>query len=366
MAPRPCAMADLGRWPDEMNDRAFWREQRVLLTGHTGFKGAWLALWLQRLGAEVTGFSLAAQTQPCLFPLLDLGLASHIGDLRDPTAALEIVQLAQPTIVIHMAAMATVGEAYRDPVGAFETNALGTVRLLQAMRGAPALKAALIVTSDKVYANSETGRPFGEADRLGAADPYSASKAAAELVSASFRQSYFAGKGAQILTARAGNVVGGGDWAADRIVPDAWRAAKTQQNLRLRHPEAVRPWQHVLDALSGYLTYLQAAATRTVVPVSLNFGPASAEQLTVGEVASAVLAGLGSHRTCEVAPGPHAPEAQALVLDSSQAWKVLGWRARLSPQEAIQWAVDWYRGFDRSESARELCERQLDRYEALA
>ncbi|MEM0944639.1 MAG: CDP-glucose 4,6-dehydratase, partial [Pseudomonadota bacterium] len=269
---------------------AFWRGRRVLLTGHTGFKGAWAGAWLGRMGAEVTGFALAPQTQPALFEMLDFPGRSIIGDLRDPAAISQAVADADPEIVIHMAAQPLVRQSYADPVETYGTNVMGTVHLLEALKPAPAGR-ILVVTSDKVYENDETGRAFAEGDRLGGHDPYAASKAATEIVVASYRRSFFAEAGVALATARGGNVIGGGDFSADRLVPDIARALAAGRPVELRNPQATRPWQHVLDCLSGYLTYLEALPD---APAALNFGPADpADALSVAEVTGAMNAALG-------------------------------------------------------------------------
>ncbi|MDB5463805.1 MAG: CDP-glucose 4,6-dehydratase protein [Phenylobacterium sp.] len=236
-------------------DRAFWRGQRVLLTGHTGFKGSWAAVWLERLGAEVTGLALAPDQSPSLFELagVETLTRSLVVDLRDRAAVEAALAGRSFDLVLHMAAQPIVRTAIAEPVETFATNVMGTVHLLQALRVQAALKAALAITSDKVYANAETGRAFAEGDALGGKDPYSASKAATEIAVQSFAKSYFEPAGVPLATARGGNVIGGGDFSPDRIVADIVRAARAQQPVVLRHPEATRPWQHVLDCLAGYL-----------------------------------------------------------------------------------------------------------------
>jgi CDP-glucose 4,6-dehydratase len=239
----------------------FWAKRRVFLTGHTGFKGAWLSLWLREMGALVTGYSLAPHTSPSLFGLLGYEDGSVIGDVRDAAGLRAAMHAADPQVVIHMAAQALVRVSYRDPVETFATNVMGTVHLLQACREMRSLQCVLIVTSDKVYENSGEGAAFDEHDRLGGHDPYSNSKACTELVTGSFRDSFFK-DGPPVATARAGNVIGGGDWSSDRLIPDCVRALKSGMPVNLRYPDAVRPWQHVLEPLSGYLTLAQALVER--------------------------------------------------------------------------------------------------------
>ena len=350
-------------------DPSFWHGRRVLLTGHTGFKGAWTALWLKRMGAVVTGFALPPATDPSLWREVGDGvLASDIiGDLADRRAVADAVAAARPTIVLHMAAQALVRASYRDPVETFASNAMGTVHLLDALRGQEQVEAVLIVTTDKVYRNEDRGRDFVESDPLGGHDPYSASKAAAELVTASYANSFFAATdGARIATARAGNVIGGGDWSEDRLVPDVWRAARAGNPVALRHPQSTRPWQHVLEPVGGYLLYLEALAARRDVPRALNFGPDPAENATVAQVAEAMGDALGAGRMWIPDAAPSPPEMRLLSLDPTAARTALGWNPRLGSADAVRWSAQWYAARDRGEPSMALCQSQLDRYEALA
>lgn len=323
-------------------DPAFWRGRRVLVTGHTGFKGGWAVLWLRELGAQVTGFALPPETEPSLFAMLGAAAGTSIlGDLCDRAAVADAVARAAPEIVLHMAAQPLVRRGYAEPVETFAANTMGTVHLLDALRGAEGLRAVLVVTTDKVYENDETGRPFAESDRLGGHDPYAASKAATEIAAASFARSYFAPAGVRLATARGGNVIGGGDFAADRLIPDIVRAALAGQPVCLRNPAATRPWQHVLDGLCGYLVYLEALAARRDVPPALNFGPPAGEVLTVAQIADAMTAAMDMPGgwTPE-AGGPH--EMRALALDSGLAATALGWRGRIPPVDAIRLTAEWY------------------------
>jgi CDP-glucose 4,6-dehydratase len=344
----------------------FWRGRRVLLTGHTGFKGAWLQLMLAELGAEVTGLALAPATQPNLHDLLGAGERSRLGDIRDPPVVAAAFAACDPEVVIHMAAQALVRESYRDPVATFATNILGTVNVLQACRAARALRCAIVVTSDKVYANDGGGRAFAEDDRLGGHDPYSNSKACAELVTGSFRDSFFAA-GPALATVRAGNVIGGGDWSADRLIPDCVRALATGEPVRLRYPAAVRPWQHVLDPLSGYLA-LAAALARDPrsVPTAVNFGPDPASFSPVSAVVEAFSARFGGRPGWAPDPGEHPAEAQALTLSSQRAREALGWRPRLPLAEALAWTADWYRAHAAGEDMLRYSRTQLTAYRRLA
>jgi len=352
----------------DMTGHAFWRGRRVLLTGHTGFKGAWLLLWLERMGAEVTGLSLAPDTEPSLYTLLQpfAGHRSRIGDIRDPAVVGAAVNAARPQIVIHMAAQALVRRSYRQPAETFAANVMGTVHLLDALRGVDGVQAILVITTDKVYRNHEQGRAFVEDDPLGGHDPYSASKAATELAVASMAASFFAARGVAVATARAGNVIGGGDWAEDRLIPDLWRAVRAGEPLPLRYPRATRPWQHVLEPLSGYLAYIERLAGGDDVPPALNFGPPSDDVLTVAEIADAMFTAMQAPQSWVQADGANPDEAQTLSIDPALAMRTLGWRPRLQPAQALQWTADWYRAFDGGADARSLAASQIEAYEALA
>lgn len=326
----------------------FWRGRRVLLTGHTGFKGSWAALWLTRMDATVHGLSLAPESDPNPFDTLadQSAISSRIGDIRDPEIVRAAVAEAKPEIVIHMAAQALVRRSYREPAETFETNVTGTVNLLNALRDAPDLKAVLVITSDKVYENKEDGRAFRETDPLGGDDPYSASKAAAEIVTASMARSFFDDRNIPVATARAGNVVGGGDFSEDRLVPDLWRAGKSGIPVSLRYPRATRPWQHVLDPVCGYLLYLEKLAGGDCRQRALNFGPDNAETLTVSAVADRMMDALGTTRGWTQAEGEFPKEKQALTLDASLAAETIGWVPRLDMEKTVRWTADWYRTYN--------------------
>jgi CDP-glucose 4,6-dehydratase len=347
-------------------NREFWRGKRVLLTGHTGFKGAWAAIWLSRLGAQVTGLALPPDQHPSLFELagVDRLVQSRLVDLRNPDAVRAEVSAHAFDLALHMAAQPIVRAAIEDPIGAFDTNVMGTAHLLQALRDQSALKAVLVVTTDKVYANAETGRAFVETDALGGKDPYSASKAAAELVTASFARSYFDRAGVPVATARGGNVIGGGDFSRDRLTADIVRAARAGETVVLRHPEATRPWQHVLDCLAGYLTYLQALAERPDAPRALNFGPrAGGPEVTVGELATLGIEALGA-KPWRHDPDPGSLEARALAIDAALAAEVLGFASRLDAPQAVALTMDWYRRQAAGEAALDLCRAEIAGYEA--
>ena len=346
-------------------DRGFWRGKRVLLTGHTGFKGSWAAIWLSRLGVEVTGLALPPDQTPSLFEQADVAglLESHFIDLRDADAVAALVGGHSYDLVLHMAAQPIVRTSIEDPIGTFASNVMGTAHLLQALRGQTRLQAVLTITSDKVYANAETGRAFTESDALGGKDPYSASKAAAEIVTQSFARSYFDKAGVPVATARGGNVIGGGDYSRDRLVADIVRAARAQETVGLRHPESTRPWQHVLDCLAGYLAHLQALATDPATPRALNFGPRPGGPLvTVGELATLGVEALGG-QPWRHEPDPNSIEAKALAIDATLAMRVLGFESRLDAPQAVALTMGWYRRQADGEDALDLCREQITAYE---
>lgn len=347
-------------------DPAFWRGKRVLLTGHTGFKGSWAAIWLSQMGAQVTGLALAPDQSPSLFELSGVGglIDSHILDLRDQAAVAGLMKGRSFDVVLHMAAQPIVRTAIEEPVATFASNVMGTAHLLQALRAQPGLRAVLVVTSDKVYANAETGRAFAETDALGGKDPYSASKAATEIVVQSFAKSYFAPSGVPVATARGGNVIGGGDFSRDRIVADIVRAARGAEAVVLRHPEATRPWQHVLDCLAGYFTYARALATRPEAPRALNFGPRpGGPEVTVGELATLGVEALGGKPWVHE-PDPKSLEARSLAIDASLARQTLGFESRYDAPTAVALTMEWYRRQGAGEDALALCRTQIGDYEA--
>lgn len=346
---------------------AFWRGQRVLLTGHTGFKGGWAAIWLARMGATVTGLALDPDQNPSLFEQAGVGtlIESRIVDLRDLAAVKAALEGRQFDLVLHMAAQPIVRASIEDPVATFASNIMGTVQLLEALRAQTALKAVLVVTSDKVYANAETGRAFVEGDALGGKDPYSASKAAAEIVTESYARTFYAKAGVPLATARGGNVIGGGDYSRDRLTADIVRAAARQETTVLRHPESTRPWQHVLDCVAGYLTYLQALAETPSTPHAMNFGPKpGGAEITVGELATAALEALGA-KPWRHEPDPASIEARSLAIDASRARQVLGFESRLDAPTAVAWTMEWYGRQAHGGQALLLCHEQIERYETL-
>jgi len=338
----------------------------VLLTGHTGFKGAWMYLWLRTMGAEVTGYALEPSVEPNLWAIVGAGSRSIIDDIRDEGRVRGVVAEADPQVVIHMAAQALVRESYRDPLGTYGTNVMGTASVLQACRGAGSLQCVVVVTSDKVYENLGFGRPFVEDDRLGGHDPYSNSKACAELLTNSFRDSFF-GAGPPVASVRAGNVIGGGDWSADRLIPDCVRALTAGRPVTLRYPDAVRPWQHVLEPLSGYLALAQALVeTPDTAPRAVNFGPDPSAFCSVHEVVDAFSARFDGKPGWERDEGAHPTEARALTLSSALAERSLGWRPVLRIEESLSWTADWYRAHAAGENMLEVTGAQLAQYRERA
>jgi CDP-glucose 4,6-dehydratase len=362
---------------------SFWRGKRVFLTGHTGFKGSWLSLWLTRMGAEVTGFALAPPSQPSLFEKAEIASRVHslTGDVRDLAALKKAVAEAKPEIVIHMAAQALVRLSYREPVETYATNVMGTVHLLEAVRATPSVRAALVVTSDKCYENREWVWGYRENEPMGGHDPYSNSKGCAELVTAAYRSSFFsaaAGAGvASIASARAGNVIGGGDWAEDRLIPDCVRALLKGAPIQVRNPHSIRPWQHVLEPLSGYLALAEAMFTETSgtggrrYAEGWNFGPELSDARPVNWIADRMVERWGRGARWERVGGsadgkPEPHEAHYLKLDCSKAHAELNWTPRLRLDQTLDWIVDWYQKVQAGESALSVTLQQIERYESLA
>lgn len=348
-------------------DPAFWAGRRVLLTGHTGFKGSWAALWLSMLGAHVIGMALPSDTDPAPGSLLGvLGtIDEHLVDLRDRDAVDGAIRSLRPDIVLHMAAQALVRRSIRDPATTWATNVMGTLNLLEALLAHDIPAPVLVVTSDKVYRNDDSGRAFSEEDRLGGKDPYSTSKAACELLVASHRATWFQPRGIPLATVRGGNVIGGGDFSEDRIVPDIVRALRDDREVVLRHPEATRPWQHVLDCLCGYLVYLECLSRDPKTPATLNIGPDFSQEITVGEAVGILGNLLGGRLAWRHQEVPASIEARALRLDSRRARVLLGWENRLSSRTALSWTAEWYAAWLRKEDVERLGTQQISRFEAL-
>ena len=350
-----------------------WHGRSVFVTGHTGFKGSWLSLWLNRMGAEVHGYALDPNTDPSLFQVAQVAsvLAS---DMRADLANFDRLKLSlaqtRPEVIFHLAAQPLVRESYRDPLGTFATNVMGTANLLEASRGIDSIRAIVVITTDKVYLNDESGRPYSESDALGGRDPYSASKAAAEIVVSSYRSSFFSKEPKpHVATARAGNVIGGGDWAPDRLIPDCLRSFAEGNPVCLRYPAAVRPWQHVLEPLSGYLSLADHLLRPDggACAEAWNFGPDLADDVSVGDVVLALARIWGNGAKAELCPSQENPhEAALLSLDSSHARGKLDWTPRWSLMQALRETVVWQRRWIEGADMRVVCEEQIDSYVAAS
>ncbi len=346
--------------------RGFWDGRRVLVTGHTGFKGAWLALWLQQLGAHVTGLSLPPEDRQGVFSALSPWpeLDSHLADIRDRSAVEAIFAGGDPQTVFHLAGQSLVRRGYSDPLGTFEVNLLGTAHVLQACGRSPSLSEVVVVTSDKVYANVGDGRPFVESDPLGGADPYSSSKACAEMAVSSWREPLLR-QGALVATARAGNVIGGGDRAEDRLLPDLWRALEERRPLPLRYPAAIRAWQFVLEPLHGYLLLAEHLSAGREHPLTaVNFGPTPNSCRSVVEVVERVVA-IAGRGEWEALAGTPLPEAGVLRVDPTLASERLGWRPVLALDVALEWTVEWWRAAEAGEDMRKVATSQIEAYARL-
>jgi CDP-glucose 4,6-dehydratase len=345
-------------------DPAFWRGRRVLVTGHTGFKGAWLTLWLTEMGAQVTGLSDGVPTEPSLYALARVGeeVDDIRADVRDHDAVRRAV--AGQEVVVHMAAQALVRRSFRDPRETYETNVMGTVNVLDAARTSGSVRAVVNVTSDKCYDNREQGRPFVEDDPKGGHDPYSSSKGAAELVADAYHRSFFAPDpdGPRLGSARAGNVIGGGDWSEDRLIPDIMRGAVAGAEIRVRNPTAVRPWQHVLNPLAGYLELAQALHASPDAAGGWNFGPALDDVQPVSWITDRIAALWPDELRWVVDPGPHPHEAHFLALDSTKARERLGWTPRWGLDDALARTVEWYRAVRDGADARATTLEQIGAY----
>jgi CDP-glucose 4,6-dehydratase len=357
----PCTLENMAI-TGAMADPTFWGGKTVLLTGHSGFKGAWLAFWLSRLGAKVTGLSLLPATAPNLFSLLRLQelVDSRWVDVRDLPKVGDVFREVEPDIVFHLAAQALVRPGYKDPPTTFTTNFNGTLSVLENARHSPTVKSVVIVTTDKVYRNSGRGRPFREDDTLGGHDPYSASKAAAEMLISCYRNAFYQLSGIGLAAARAGNVIGGGDWSEDRILPDAVRAWGAGVTLEVRNPESTRPWQHVLEPLSGYLSLAERLFHDPSASSDFNFGPDPGDNTTVRDVVEIAREAFGRGEVAWGIRRDALHEAEALALDSKKAKEVLGvapvWNLKVSVERTMR----WYRQQLEGKDARMLCEEDIE------
>jgi len=352
---------------------AFWLGKRVLLTGHTGFKGSWLSLWLQSMGAQVAGYALAPPTNPSLFEIAEVGkgMTSFIGDIRDLAKLQAVFAEHQPEIVIHMAAQPLVRYAYQSPVETYSTNVMGTVHLLEAVRNTPGVKAVVNITTDKCYENREWVWGYRENEPMGGFDPYSNSKGCAELVSAAYRSSFFnadnyAQHGVATATVRAGNVIGGGDWAPDRLIPDILAAFEQGRRVDIRNPLAIRPWQHVMEPLRGYLTLAEHLFEHgPSFGEAWNFGPNDEDAKPVGWIVQQMAALWGADARWQVDTGEHPHEAHYLKLDISKARSRLDWHPALRLKDALELIIDWSKQREAGANMRQLTLAQLQAYQAL-
>ena len=351
----------------------FWLGKRVFLTGHTGFKGSWMSLWLQSLGAEVTGFALEAPTKPSLFKEANVagGMRSMLGDIRDLTALHQAMLDAHPEIVIHMAAQPLVRYSYQNPVETYTTNVMGTVHLLEAVRNTPGVKAVVNITTDKCYENREWAWGYRENEPMGGYDPYSSSKGCVELVSAAYRSSYFnantyAQHGVALATVRAGNVIGGGDWAQDRLVPDILTAFEHRELVQIRNPYAIRPWQHVLEPLRGYLMLAERLYENgPEYAEAWNFGPNDEDAKSVGWIVEKMAELWGNAANWKIDPGEHPHEASYLKLDISKARSRLDWHPVLHLDDALKLVIEWAKQRQATADIRTLTLAQIRAYQSL-
>jgi CDP-glucose 4,6-dehydratase len=356
-----------------MPDHSFWRGRKVFLTGHTGFKGSWLALWLDVLGADVTGYSLDPPTDPSLFRQANVAecLRSIRGDVRDFQQLKSAMAECRPEVILHMAAQSVVRSGYDDPIETYSTNVMGTVHVFEALRQLNLPSVVVNVTSDKCYLNREWAWGYREDEEMGGRDPYSNSKSCAELVTTAYRESFFPTAaihrhGVALGSARAGNAIGGGDWTANQLIPDLIRAFLTGKPCSIRSPSAVRPWQFVLEPLNGYLTLAEHLAKDAPrFAGGWNFGPLDADARPVSWIADALVQSWGNGASWNRAAGEHPREANFLKLDASLARSQLNWQPRLPLQQALEWIVEWYRGFQAGADLRTLTRTQIDQYEAL-
>lgn len=354
-------------------NRSFWQDKKVLITGHTGFKGSWLSLWLQSGGAHVVGYALEPPTQPSLFEIASVadGMTSIIGDVRDLEYLRSVFAEHKPEIVFHLAAQPLVRYSYENPVETYSTNILGTVHMLECVRHSGSVRVVVSITSDKCYENREWHWGYRETDRLGGHDPYSSSKGCAELVISAYRRSYFPPEaherhGVALASTRAGNVIGGGDWAKDRLIPDIMGAIMENRPVIIRSPNAIRPWQHVLEPLNGYQSLAEQMWTRgPQLAHPWNFGPSSEDARTVAWIAEYLTGAWGEGARWELDSAQHPHEDTYLKLDCSKARNLLGWAPKLRLATTLEWIVEWYRGYQRGEDMRSLTEDQIARFENI-
>lgn len=367
MASQQCAMEVMGQ---RLIKEAFWKSRRVFLTGHTGFKGAWLSLWLNKLGADVSGYALAPPTEPSLYNTCktDELISSIIADIRDGEALTKALLASKPEIIIHMAAQPLVRDSYKDPVETYSTNIMGTVNLLEAVRHCKSVRALVNVTTDKCYENKEWEWGYRENEPMGGYDPYSSSKACSELVTAAYRNSFFnvlnyESHKVAIASARAGNVIGGGDWAKDRLIPDCINALTKGEKILIRNPHAIRPWQHVLEPLGGYLLLAQRLFEEgPEYSEAWNFGPNDSDAKSVEWIVKRMCAMRGDGADYIVESGDHPHEANYLKLDCSKAKARLKWTPRWNLEKALEKIIDWVKAYEKGIEMRDVCLTQIEEY----
>lgn len=352
-------------------DPSFWLEKKVFITGHSGFKGGWLSIWLSLMGAKITGYSLPPLSSPNLFNSADIAALcdnSHTADIRDLEKLQKTISLAKPEIIIHMAAQSLVRQSYINPVETYSSNVMGTVNVLESARSCESVRAVLVITSDKCYENKEWIWGYRENDAMGGYDPYSSSKGCAELVVNSYKSSFFNEKDysrhqVAVATARAGNVIGGGDWSKDRLIPDAIAALMKGRTLIVRNPKAIRPWQHVLEPLSGYLVLTQMLYKNgSIFNGGWNFGPSENDSRTVEEVIELLISSWGGASSWRLDPNVQPHEANFLKLDCSKAAIKLGWKSKSNLENVVQGIVEWHKLHHSGISAYELCKNQIQSY----
>ena len=354
-------------------DPQFWKDKKILVTGHTGFKGSWLSVWLKELGANVIGYSLAPPTNPSLFELANVaeGICSVTGDVRDLDHLKSVSQEYSPEILIHMAAQSLVVESHKDPYGTYTTNLLGTLNILEAVRHSDSIRVVIIITSDKCYKNNEWVWGYREDDSLGGIDPYSNSKACAELITSAYRDSYFkktntSFKNVAVATVRAGNVIGGGDWAENRLIPDVMQSLASNNRVTIRNPNSIRPWQFVMEPLDGYLTLAEQLWTHgEEYAEGWNFGPNENDAQTVFQIVEKLGQLWGTHVAWEELHQPYPQEANYLKLDCSKARKKLKWAPKLDLDATLKWVVEWYKSYNNAEDVEKLTKSQVVAYQNL-
>ena len=348
-------------------DSNFWNGRSVFITGHSGFKGGWLSLWLKEMGANIYGYSLEASTNPNFFNIINLGSKIHnsvVGDIRDLPRLTKSMQEAKPSVIFHMAAQPLVRQSYKDPIETFTTNLIGTINVFEAARKIETVETIVNITTDKCYENQEWDRPYQETDRLGGYDPYSSSKACSEIATSAYRNSFLSEAGIKLASARAGNVIGGGDWAVDRLIPDFFRSIDSNETLRIRSPKAVRPWQHVLDPLSGYIMLAEKLVINSSnYAEAWNFGPEQSGAKTVLWVLDRLSEKFTNSRW-EIENTKQHHEASLLKLDISKAKSKLGWKPRWSLETAIDNTVEWYQAFKENKNMEDFTIKQIKLYQS--